>query len=184
LRVRVALFLSVLFSALRGDFGYVVENSNFSVSQGSILPGENKRFLYNYDRLRFRGDYVKDGFFATFIGDGVNYYGSDYVESNAFEGLKSQKADTGFNLQTDYQEYSDGAAYVKLHRAYVGYEDDGNRVVAGVQNVSMGVGRIWTPTNLFNPKNPYAIEPDETFGIFGVSYVRHLSDISEAMAVV
>ena len=53
----------------------------------------------------------------------------------------------------------------------------------GLQNISMGVGRIWTPTNLFNPKNTYALEPDEVFGVAALSYTRHLDDTSDITAV-
>ncbi len=42
----------------------------------------------------------------------------------------------------------------------------------------MGVGRIWTPTNIFNPKNSYALEPDEVFGVAAVSYTRYINGTS------
>ncbi len=173
----------VLISTLNAEFDYRVENSNFTISQGSVVPGIDKTYLYNYDRLRFRGDYSSDAFFATIIADGVNYYGEDYVESNDFEYIKLLEADTPFGSQSKYHEYDKGSAYLKLYRAYGGYEDDKNRVVVGLQNISMGVGRVWNPTNLFNPRNTYAIEPDEIFGVLGISYTRHITDSSSLMVV-
>lgn len=176
LLVLSAFFFSTLLNA---DFEYRVENSNFTNYQES--PVED--YLYNYDRLRLRLDYTQDEFFGTLIADGVNYYGDTYVNSSEFDFIKLQKSDTPFKTQTSFNEYSNGAAYLKVYRAYLGYEDAKNRAVLGLQNITMGVGRIWTPTNLFNPRNTYAIEPDETFGVFGLSYTRHFSDTS-ALTVV
>ncbi len=48
----------------------------------------------------------------------------------------------------------------------------------------MGVGRIWTPTDLFNPRNPLALEPDQIYGTFALSYTYALGKLSEVMGVV
>ncbi len=177
------LLLSLLSFSLLADFDYKVENTNFTISQGSINPQNSTTYLYNYDRLRFRGDYTNENYFATIIADGVNYLGEEYTASNDFQFLKLIKSDTPFKTQTSFRDYDKGSAYAKLYRVYGGYEDSQNRVVVGLQNISMGVGRIWTPTNLFNPKNIYALEPDETFGVAAISYTRHLSDTSHLMVI-
>jgi hypothetical protein len=183
LRVKsVAYFLVFLSLSLQADYAYKIENTNFTLSQDSILS--DKTYLYNYDRLRLRADLTQDGFFATFIGDGVNYYGAAYTNSLNFSYIKRQEADTPFNTQTSFREYKNGASYAKLYRLYGGYEDDENRVIIGLQNISMGVGRIWNPTNLFNPRNTYALEPDETFGVAAISYTRHLSRNADLKAVI
>ena len=97
--------------------------------------------------------------------------------------MKLSHSDTPFKTQTNFNDYGDGAIYAKLYRLYGGYEDSDNRVVVGLQNISMGVGRIWTPTNLFNHKNVYALEPDEVFGVYAVSYTRYLDDTSHVRVV-
>ena len=171
------LFLLFIFPhAVMADFDYRIDNTNFTISEGSTT--------YNYDRLRFQGDYLQDDFFATVIGDGVNYYGKKYVNSKEFALIKSIESDTPFSSASSFHNYDNGSAYAKLYRAYCGYEDSKNRVILGLQNISMGVGRIWNPTNLFNPKNIYALEPDEIFGVVGVSYTRHINDTSDITAVV
>ena len=48
----------------------------------------------------------------------------------------------------------------------------------------MGVGRIWTPTDLFNPRNPLALEPDQIYGNYALSYSYALGDFTELMGVV
>jgi len=130
-----------------------------------------------------RADYTEDAFFVTIIGDGVNYLGHDYINSPSFEYIKLLKSDTPFKTQTSFYDYYEGTVYAKLYRLYVGYEDENNRVVIGLQNITMGVGRLWTPTNLFNPRNTYGLEPDEVFGVAGISYTRHLSTTADITVV-
>lgn len=170
---RALFFLLLLVHFVYADFDYTINNSNFTISQGSVLLGEEKRYIYNYNRLRFRGDYTDDGFFTTVIADAVNYLGDHYIDSDSFEYIDKIKSDTPFKTKTN-----DGPLYAKLYRLYGGYEDGKNRMVAGLQNISMGVGRIWTPTNIFNPKNSYALEPDEVFGVAAISYTRYISGTS------
>ncbi len=185
MRVKSVLsFLLVTCVYLYADFSYKIENTNFTISQESALPNSDKTYLYNYDRLRLRADYTKGEFFSTFIGDGVNYYGESYINSIDYAYVKFQKSDTPFQTQSEYKNYQNGAAYAKLYRLYGGYEDNANRVVVGLQNISMGVGRIWNPTNLFNPINSYALEPDETFGVAAVSYTRHIARNANITAVI
>ncbi len=179
------LFFLLLFFAefLFADEGYRVTNTNITLLEGSVTQAEDKRYMYNYNRLRFYADYEQDRYFGSVISDIVNYYGDSYTSSNSFEYLKNSRSDTPFETQTNFKDYGKGAVYAKLYRAYVGYEDAKNRVVAGLQNISMGVGRIWTPTNIFNPRNSYAIEPDEIYGVSALSYLRHLNDTSHVTIV-
>lgn len=178
-RAVLALFASF---PLYGDFAYRVENSNFTISQESQTQ-DDASYLYNYNRLRFRADYQYEKFFATLIADGVNYYGQEYLESPNFAYEKLQKSDAPFETQSGFREYASGALRAKAYRGYFGYEDANNRVVVGLQNVTMGVGRVWTPTNLFNPRNAYALEPDEIFGVLALSYTRHISETSHLTLV-
>jgi len=184
LRVKQTLVLSALLTtSLYADLDYRVTNTNFTVSQGSIDPNSDTTYLYNYDRLRVRSDYTQDAFFVTAIGDAVNYLGHDYINSPSFQYIKLLKSDTPFKTQTSFYDYYEGTVYAKLYRLYVGYEDEDNRVVVGLQNITMGVGRLWTPTNLFNPRNTYALEPDEVFGVAAISYTRHFSSTADLTVV-
>ena len=114
----------------------------------------------------------------------MNYLGSEYVNSVDFSFLKRAHADVPFKTQSSFHDYEKGSIYTKLYRMYGGYEDEKNRVVAGLQNITMGVGRLWNPTDSFNPRNTYGLEPDEVFGVFGVSYTRHLNEMSDITAVI
>lgn len=182
--LRLSVLLILLSKTLLNAFEYKIENSNFTISQNSKIQENEANYLYNYDRLRFYGNYSENGFFASIIADGMNYYGEEYTGTSEFELLKQIEADTPFKTQSAYREYENGAASAKIYRLYGGYEDDKNRAVVGLQNISMGVGRIWTPTNSYNPKNIYALESDETLGIYGVWYTRHLDEMSDMSVVV
>lgn len=175
---KLLLLLLFLTTLLKAEFEYSAENTNFTISQGSAFAGIDKTYLYNYDRLRLNIDYTDDYFFAKVIADGVNYLGDDYINSYEFSFIKQLQADTPFKIQTSFHNYNNGAIYTKLYRLYGGYEDEKNRVILGLQNITMGVGRLWTPTNLFSPKNIYALEVDEVFGVMAFSYTRHLNDTS------
>ena len=139
---KFVLLITICIHTLYADFDYTVENTNFTISQDTGIFNADKRHLYNYDRLRFRGDYTQDKFFATIIADGVNYIGHDYINSLEFEYIKLIKSDTPFKTQSGFHNYDNGSAYAKLYRLYGGYEDDKNRVTIGLQNIPIGVGRI------------------------------------------
>jgi len=175
----------LLSSTLFAEVKWSVENSNFLLSQASYVPLEDERYIYDYNRFRLRVDWQQDNYFATAIGDGVSYLGSDFVDSFSFSYLKHLRSDTPFRTQTSFNDLDNGSAYAKLYRLYVGYDDGKNRVVAGLQNINIGVGRIWTPSNLFNPKNTYALEPDETFpvlALYGAHYVDEKSQVYAAVS--
>ena len=185
MRVKAAVFASILLStALCADLEYTITNTNFTLSQGSIDPRVDQRYLYNYDRLRLRSDYTYENYFMTFIGDGVNYFGHEYINTFDFEYIRQLESDTPFKTETTYSDYYEGTLYAKLYRFYGGYEDENNRIALGLQNITIGVGRLWNPTNLFNPRNTYALEPDETFGVAALAYTRHLSETADLRVVV
>ena len=180
------LSLALLLAApLFAELKWSVENSNFLLSQASYVPLEDEQYTFDYNRLRIRVDWQQENFFATAIGDGVSYLGSDFVNSLSFGYLKFIHSDTPFKTQTSFNDFDDGAVYAKLYRLYAGYDNGKSRVVAGLQNINIGVGHIWTPSNLFNPKNTYALEPDETFpvlALYGSHYVTENSQLYGAVS--
>lgn len=173
---------ALAMSAMAYDFR--LENSNFTLSQDDPLHMEDDRYLYNYNRLRLYGTFEHENFFFNLIADGVNYYGKSYVQSDYFNLLSKLEADTPLDLQSNMHDYDNGTLYGKIHRLYGGYEDDVQRLTLGLQKISMGVGRIWTPSDLYNPKNSYALEPDEVFGVLAANYQYAPSDLSQLSMVI
>ncbi|WP_223890411.1 hypothetical protein [Sulfurovum sp. TSL6] len=164
------------------DHDLTIENTNYTISK--IPYAEDDRTLYNYNRLRIT-DKIKEGnWFATIIADIDNYYGETYIESFEYQFLRSINADTPFNIETNAKDYEKGEVFGRLHRFYVGYGDAKHNLLFGLQKITMGVGRIWTPTDLFNPRNPLALEPDQIYGNVALSYTYALGELSQAMGVV
>jgi len=159
-----------------------VENTNYTISKTLYLEGD--RTLYNYNRLRLT-DKIKEGnWFANIIADIDNYYGEAYIESFEYHFLRTIKADTPFEIETNAKDYGNGEIFGRLHRFNVGYTDEKHRAVFGLQKITMGVGRIWTPTDLFNPRNPLALEPDQIYGNYAFSYAYAFGKLSEIMGVI
>jgi hypothetical protein len=178
------LLISLLFlSALKAEESFRIENTNFTISQGSFVPNEEERYTYNYNRLRLYYDWHQKGFFMHMSGDGVYYFGKKFTNSDSFSYLAQLSSNTPIKTQSNFHHYDYSAMRTKLYRFYGGYQDDKNRLVAGLQNISMGVGHIWTPSNLFNSKNSYALEPDETFGVMALSYTRYIGVDSQFYGV-
>ncbi len=173
-------------AALGADYDYTVTNTNFTIRQATTFPGVSPEssYLYNYDRLRLDTTLTEGNFYVKFIGDLVNYYGKSYIDSPDFRYVEMLQPDIPFKTQTGFHDYGNGSVYAKLYRLYGGYEDERQRVTAGIQKITMGVGRIWTPTDLFNPKNSFALEPDETFGVLALVYAYAPSQLSTLRGVV
>ena len=172
---KIVFLVLLTVNPLFADLQYNVNNTNYTIDQSGTT--------YNYDRLRLRNDYTNGSYYATFIGDAVNYYGGSYINSSDFSYVKAQKSDTAYETQSGFHDYGEGAAYAKVYRFYGGYQDEKNNLVAGLQNIPMGVGKFWNPTNIFNPQNIYALEPDEVFGVMALSYTRSLDTLSSINVV-
>jgi len=175
----IGVVLSV--SALAADFESTVENSNFTLY--APLDGTGVSKLYNTNRLRLSGHLREGNWFASAIGDVKNILGRDTINRASYTMSSSVRSDTPFSTQTGTSNYTEGEAYAQLYRLYGGYGDEKHRLTVGLQKVSMGVGRIWNPTDLFNPKNPLALEPDEVFGVYALSYAYSPSSLSQITAV-
>lgn len=175
-----ALFSSTMLLAESPEITF--ENSNFIVNAPIDSTKENR--LYNYNRFRITASLNEDNWFFTSIGDIENYLGKDKINSNSYLLSRKTEADTPFRTKTGITNYGNGEYSAKLYRLYGGYVDAKNRVSIGLQKLSMGVGRIWNPIDLFNQKNPLALEPDEVYGVFSLLYTYSINDLSQITTVV
>lgn len=174
-----ALLLTCRLGAV--EFETTFENSNFTLS--TPIDGNGERTLVNYNRFRLIESIQQGDWFLTAIGDIENYLGEKYLNSASYRQLSSVRSDTPFSTQTSTHDYGEGEVYAQVHRLYGGYADAKHRISLGLQKVSMGVGRIWNPTDLFNSRNPLALEPDEVYGAFSMLYTYSPGDLSQISAV-
>lgn len=56
-----------------------------------------------------------------------------------------------------------------LYRAYVDYHQDNLEVLLGRQQIPWGVGKFWTPVDVFNPYDPFSLEKEERLGTDAVN---------------
>lgn len=152
-----------------------LENSNFTLSS----PIQGEREMFNYHRIRLMQHVRTDNWFATAIGDIENYLGQDYIHSREYTAASALRSDTPFSTQTGTYHYGEGELYAQLFRLYGGYSDTYHRISIGLQKLSFGVGRIWNPIDMFNPKNPLALEPDEVYGTFSAAYTYTPGDLRQ-----
>lgn len=175
--ILAAVLLSLSAQAAETTF----ENSNFTLS--APLDGKGEQELYNINRFRMTENIHEGNWFATAIGDIKNILGYDMIHSISYKTARTIGSDTPFSTKTETYDYTEGQIYAQLYRLYGGYADEKHRISLGLQKVSMGVGRIWNPTDLFNPKNPLALEPDEVYGTFALAYSYAPSSLSQITAV-
>lgn len=178
-----ALLIGMLLIANAGaaESETMFENSNFTLVSPPGGTGESK--ISNINRLRLIEHLREGNWFATAIGDIKNSLGRDMINSSGYKAASALRSDTPFSTQTATKDYYEGQLYGQLYRLYGGYSDEKQRVSVGLQKVSMGVGRIWNPTDLFNPKNPLALEPDEMYGVFALAYTYTPGSLSQITAV-
>ncbi len=53
----------------------------------------------------------------------------------------------------------------RLYRAWVSYDIPSLLLKIGRQRIAWGTGRLWNPSDRFNPVDPTALEPDEKTGV-------------------
>lgn len=178
--VKILLIFTIGSWAFENE--YSIENTNFTLS---LVPySTDERIFYNYNRLRLDYTLKEENWYVNFIGDIDNYYGKQYVQSDEYLFSRTIKADTPFDIETHTHYYDGGELFGRVHRFNIGYNDEIHRLVFGLQKITMGVGRIWTPTDLFNPRNPLALEPDQIFGAYALSYTYAFDKTTEIMGVV
>lgn len=174
------IFLSL--SAYSAETESIFENSNFTLNMP--LNGTEEHHWYNYNRFRITENVREDNWFLNAIGDIQNHLGNAIIHSTSFQAADSARSDTPFATRSKSYDYTEGEFNGRIYRLYGGYADDRHRLSFGLQKVSMGVGRIWNPTDLFNPKNPLALEPDEVNGVLSMAYTYSPTDLSQMTAVV
>jgi len=65
-----------------------------------------------------------------------------------------------------------------FYRAYGQYKSEKFSIAAGRQRIAWGTGRLWNPTDLFNPVDPLQLEQDEKRGIDAVGLDLFFGDFS------
>lgn len=87
------------------------------------------------------------------------------VESADFAALAAIPEPTRLDLEGEVATSGSARWRHRLYRATAEFDWGGGVVRLGRQRVAWGSGRIWNPTDRFNPIAPLALEPAEKIGV-------------------
>ncbi|MFH1052456.1 MAG: hypothetical protein V1779_16175 [bacterium] len=185
----ILLFVnSNLFAEIEFDFnGYIYDLPSYQKvpdtfkSMDTSLSGFDN-FVMNITRLRFRPNvkfgetgrltlhYEMDALITKF---NLPYFGS-YKQTNR------QVVDLNWKIANE--EISSGVNIIANHfidMLYYKHFFDWGEVVLGRQVIAWGVGRVWQPTDLFNPLNPANFSKTERDGADALSSKIFIGDFTD-----
>lgn len=158
----------------------IFSNINFVQYAKSDLTG----YLFDYNRFRWQNSSHSDNFSTLLIVDNDTIIGSKYLDETKGTPFDTTlyKPDVPFN--TSAKLGSDPYDRVKIYRALVKYEEQGHVFTIGLQRVAFGIGRIWTPTDMFNPLKSLSLESGERSPVFAADYNYAFSDTGSVETVI
>lgn len=169
--------LSIIFvvsgTSAFAEWEYQLSNTNYLIGSRTLTDD-----LYDYNRFRLEVDWFSKHVDAVVKIDNENVLGHTYIQSTKYQVAKAYEQ----NLPIDVHHYlheddgMDNRMY--LYRAFATLHLGRHDVKAGLQRVPFGVGRIWTPTDVFNPLNALSLEQDERVGVTAMRGEFHPGDMT------
>jgi hypothetical protein len=89
----------------------------------------------------------------------------DLLRSPDFALIEASRDPTFLDLESTIRRGRNYEWRHLLYRAILRWEHPYGHVLIGRQRIAWGSGRLWNPTDFFNPVSPTAIEPDEKVGV-------------------
>lgn len=127
---------------------------DFEVENTNIVTKEQHSKSDDYNRLRIVGTLESEKY--------ENYLGKIIIDNeNRYDGKKDNNDNE-----------------TNIYRGYLKYSNDLHLVVIGKQRVPFGVGKVWNPTDIFNPLDATLIETSQRKGIESIRYEYAISDLS------
>ena len=161
--------------------GYVVDFPSYQKVSPSIAgpAGVDQDQFYNLTRIRLRPTLVPwaDGELSLEYELTGLYKSSDFAIVGDLSSNRNQLVNLSWVL-VDSEHF---LARHFVDRLYVKQMFTVGEFVLGRQRISMGTGRIWNPTDLFNPINPAnfsKIEKDGVDAFTGRIYLGSFTDFS------
>ncbi len=172
----ILLLVSLSYSEVEYEQSFT--NTNFALN--SNIAQED--YLYDYNRFRYNASIYYKDFSSKFIIDNETLIGNKYLNSALGNLAKNYSSDTPFDitLKLGNSPYD----RLKLYRAYIQYEGDKHSFTFGLQRVAFGVGRVWTPVDMFNPLQSISLESSERAPVFAWRYGYALNDTSDFTFVI
>ena len=151
---------------LSGSLRTLFRHTRSIDAEGLLVDGSTRRsdsgLLLERARVSLEGTYG-DRISGRITYDSEFFTGSA-LDSVSFQLSKEIPFATWFDWDRTISDHRDGFWRHLLYRAWVRYEGDGLEVTLGRQRIALGRGRIWNPTDLFNPIPALAIESNQRIG--------------------
>ena len=158
--------------------GYTVDMPVYTFSSDktpSFFPSENQ--LLNLTRLRLKPQIF------LWSGARINIeYEMDALLAKDINNSEINQATVNRQLINMKWNIASGNKYQLSHyidRLYFRQGFDWGNIIAGRQRISWGTGRIWNPTDLFNPINPADFSKIEKDGADAVSMTYYLGNFTD-----
>jgi len=154
------------------------EESTFIFSNTNLInfvkPRTQSLTALDYNRLR--ADYLYDSEYFKFkaMFDWENYYGAGL----SLLSFDDSTIDLPFSPYLKLYQNNNLLGRLYLYRINTEFKDKKQSLTLGLQRIFVGVGRLWTPLDTFNPSFALSVEPDERLGVFGGNYLYYLEDLS------
>ena len=178
----IVIFVLLVFkidAQIRASFtGYAVDMPVYtfsSVKTPAFFPRENQ--LLNLTRLRLKPQIF------LWSGARINIeYEMDALLAKDINNSEINQITVNRQLINLKWNIASGNRYQLSHyidRLYFRQGFDWGNIIAGRQRISWGTGRIWNPTDLFNPLNPADFSKIEKDGADAVSMTYYLGNFTD-----
>ena len=134
------------------------------------------------NRLRLQADATGDSFAAQLIYDHELLYGGT-VTTPTYRAARSIPEATYFDAHAYVAEKPRYDWRHGIYRGWVQYSGESGRITLGRQRVAWGSGRLWNPSDRFNPVAPTALEADEKLGVDAIFAQYDFSGFGAVQAV-
>ena len=177
--VAAALFFFIATCALADGEAVMFKGyyKNLLMQSRTVFPqAENYTLDLNRLRLEVRGRP------ADWLGFEVQYDNEallgSYLDTAQFAQLKAARATTYWDLEGNYVDSQSLLLRHRVHRSFVSLNTAAVDATLGRQRIAWGSGRMWNPTDLFNPYNPAQLERNERTGVDAVLVDKNFSALS------
>lgn len=187
----LVLILSGITVHAQTDFifsGYVLDQPIFQHASDDLysklykLGGIDQNIFVNLTRLRLKPELFIGGnsrFNIEYEIDGFYFTGDNPFQLEMGGKTNRQIVDLSWNL-IDAENYT---LNHYIDRLYFRQDFNWGNVVVGRQRVSWGTGRVWNPTDLFNPINPANFSKIEKDGADAIALKYNIGQFTDLNVV-
>jgi len=180
----IAIFFNNSFAQIDYSFsGYVVDLPVYSINNKELsqfLSMDQNQFL-NLTRLRLRPEVY------LWSGARINLeYEADvlYSKQNSFLFINQTSTNRQvLNLKWDLINKDNVDVSHYIDRLYLRQGFSSGNIIVGRQRIAWGVGRVWSPTDLFNPINPANFGKIEKDGVDAASLTYSFGNFTDLNVV-